>query len=390
MKNLITLIFIGILAVGCAATDVQPINESFAPSGEEKMLWKQSLEAQEMMDKGDLLYEDTEMVAYLNEVARRLWPDNFARQNHMILDVQIIKDPQLNAFTFPNGKIYVHTGFLARMENEAQLATLLAHEMAHAINRDALASYHDLKNKTAFLNTLGVAAAGFGGYGDLATLAGSLVIVSSIAGYSQGLEAAADRFGLEQMIKAGYDPNEAPKMFSLLQEWLEINDINEPFFFGSHPRLEDRVRSYNFLLATEFKGVSGEKKGLTYQEKMKDIILLNSALNIKAGRFKVAEQDIWTYIDRQNESAEAFFLLGEICTQNDDDKDTDKAIEFYNYAVHLDAEFPKPYRELGLIYFKKDNKLEAEKNFSTYLKLAPDALDRGYIEENLKTIRQGS
>ncbi len=51
--------------------------------------------------------------------------------------VKVVKDPFLNAFALPDGSIYFHTGLLARMENEAQLATVLGHEIAHFINRDS-------------------------------------------------------------------------------------------------------------------------------------------------------------------------------------------------------------------------------------------------------------
>jgi len=226
-----------------------------------------------------------------------------------------------------------------------------------------------------------------GGYGSLAYLAGSFGIVSSIYGYSRELEEQADRFGINRMYAAGFDPNEAPKLFSIMLSWLETNDIDEPFFFGTHPKLQDRINSYNLLLSTQFKDLTGTVNALEYQDKIKEIILLNAELNIKAGRLKIAEQDIWTYIDRQNKSSKAYYLLGEICTQNETDSDTPKAIEFYSYAIYLEPNYPDPYRELGLIAFKQDRMDEAEKYFTSYLNLAPNAIDRSYIEANLKTIR---
>ena len=387
MKEIFIIAILSSLLFGCAATEVTPVTKGFALVEEEKILWRQSEESQETLKKSDMLYDNPELTAYINEVAARLWPENITLQDQLTLEVLVIKNPLLNAITYPNGKIYIHSGILARMENEAQLATLLAHEMSHAIHRDSLTSYRDLKNKTAILSTMGVVASGFGSYGDLAYMVGSIGVVSSIYGYSKELEEQADRFGLDRMYMAGYDPNEAPKLFSMMQHWLEINDIDEPFFFGTHPKLQDRINSYNFLLTNQFKGLTGKVNGLVYQEKIKEVILLNAALNIKAGRFKVAEQDIWTYLDRQNESAEAFYLLGEICTQNETDEDTHKAVEFYSYAIHLDPSYPDPHRELGIIAFKQDRMDDAEKYFTSYLDLAPDAIDRGYLEENLKIIR---
>ena len=386
MIGKIIIITLSCFLCGCAATDITPVNKGFALTEEEEVLWHQSEESQEAFEKRGMLYDEPELLSYINEVAVKLHPEEINEQDQMTFEVFVLKNPLLNAITFPNGKIYIHTGILARMENEAQLATLLAHEMSHAVNRDSLTSYRDLKNKTAFLGTMGVIASGFGTYGNLAYLVGSLGVVSSIYGYSRELEEQADLFGLNRMYMAGYDPNEAPKLFSIMQHWLEINDIDEPFFFGTHPKLQNRINSYNFLLANQFKGLTGKVNDFAYQEKTEKVNLLNAALNIKAGRFKVAEQDIWTYLDRQNESAEAFYLLGEICTQNETDKDTPKAVEFYTYAIHLDPNYPNPHRELGLINFKEGRMDEAEKYFTSYLNLAPNAIDRGYIEVNLKTI----
>jgi predicted Zn-dependent protease len=386
MIGKIIIITLSCFLCGCAATDITPVNKGFALTEEEEVLWHQSEESQEAFEKRGMLYDEPELLSYINEVAVKLHPEEINEQDQMTFEVFVLKNPLLNAITFPNGKIYIHTGILARMENEAQLATLLAHEMSHAVNRDSLTSYRDLKNKTAFLGTMGVIASGFGTYGNLAHLVGSLGVVSSIYGYSRELEEQADLFGLNRMYMAGYDPNEAPKLFSIMQHWLEINDIDEPFFFGTHPKLQNRINSYNFLLANQFKGLTGKVNDFAYQEKTEKVNLLNAALNIKAGRFKVAEQDIWTYLDRQNESAEAFYLLGEICTQNETDKDTPKAVEFYTYAIHLDPNYPNPHRELGLINFKEGRMDEAEKYFTSYLNLAPNAIDRGYIEANLKTI----
>jgi len=387
MKSTVVALILLCFSYGCASTDVAPVAKGFALTDEEKILWDQAEKSQKILQKSGTLYVDSELTAYINEVAAKLWPENITQQDQLAFEVLVIKNPLLNALTFPNGKIYVHTGMLARMENEAQLATLLAHEMSHAVNRDALTSYRNLKNKTAMLNTMGVVTSGLGGFGSLAYLAGSYGIVSSIYGYSRELEEQADSFGLKRMYKAGYDPNEAPKLFYLILNWLEINDIDEPFFFGTHPKLQDRINSYYLLLSTQFKDLTGTVNAQQYQDKVKGIILLNAALNIKAGRFKIAEQDIWTYIGRQNISAEAYYLLGEICTQNEIDTDTQKAIEYYSYAIDLDPNYSDPYRELGLIAFKQGRMDEAEKYFTSYINLAPNAIDRGYIEENLKTIR---
>src|SRR2546426_7325972 len=69
-----------------------------------------------------------------------------------------MSDPTLNAFAMPNGRIYVHSGLLSRLDNEAQLATILGHEMTHVTSRHALRFTRDATNKQILFTVLAVAA----------------------------------------------------------------------------------------------------------------------------------------------------------------------------------------------------------------------------------------
>ena len=213
---------------------------------DEKRLWVRSKEEQEVLDESGFIYEDAELEAYLNDVAKKIEPPDVYEA--IPFQVKVIKNPHLNAFAYPNGVIYIHTGILARMENEAQLATLLAHEMTHSTHRHAVSGFRDLKNKAAVFATLQVATAGFGGYADLANLLGYLGTMASITGYSRELESEADSVGFSLMTNAGYDPEESPKLFVHIKKELEEEKIREPFFFGTHPRIRERIESYEKLL----------------------------------------------------------------------------------------------------------------------------------------------
>src|SRR5207244_395643 len=70
----------------------------------------------------------------------------------------VMSDPTLNAFAMPNGRIYVHSGLLARLDNEAQLAMILGHEMTHVTDRHALRFNNDAQNKQILYTVLAVAA----------------------------------------------------------------------------------------------------------------------------------------------------------------------------------------------------------------------------------------
>ena len=123
MKGIVIVFILSCLLFGCAATDVTPVTKGFTLTEEEKVLWHQSEDSQETLEKSGMLYDEPELIAYINEVAAKLHPEEINQQDQMTSEVFVLKNPLLNAITYPNGKIYIHTGILARMENEAQLAT---------------------------------------------------------------------------------------------------------------------------------------------------------------------------------------------------------------------------------------------------------------------------
>ena len=189
MTRLVSAIVAGLLISGCATTRLPPVtSKDYAVESDEKSIWTQSGEMEEAFRKSGLLYADSALEAYLNGVAGKLAPPEAS--GRVAFRVRVVKNPHLNAFALANGAVFVHTGLLSRMENEAQLATLLAHEMTHSTHRHAVKSYRDVKNKSVWLATT-VAIAG-----DVGTLLGGLGTLASVTGYSRELETEADVEGL--------------------------------------------------------------------------------------------------------------------------------------------------------------------------------------------------
>jgi len=236
VNRLFVIAFIMLVLSSCVTTNIAPVGkqESFKLEEDERRIWNRSKEEQARINRSNLIYDDPALTAYVNEVAQNLIPENIEEKG-LSIDVKIIKNPLLNAFAYPNGAIYVHTGILAKMDNEAQLSTLLGHEMTHVTHRHAVRQFRTVKNTTAFLATIQMASVPFGVYGDLANILGTVGVMASITGYSREMETEADKVGLGLMADAGYDPQESPKLFVYLKSDLEKNDVKEPFFFGSHP-----------------------------------------------------------------------------------------------------------------------------------------------------------
>jgi predicted Zn-dependent protease len=380
--KLLTFLLSCFVLGGCATTSLAPISKDTVLEEDEKRLWNRANEEERDLDRSGLLYKDDTLERYVNEVARKLQPPEIYAV--IPFKVKIIKNPYLNAFALPNGAVYIHTGILARMDNEAQLATLLAHEMTHATNRHSVMSFRGLKNKTAVVASLQGTVGTVPLVGDMVTSMGALGATTSVYGHSRELESEADTVGLGLMVRAGYDPREAPKLFLHMKKELEDEKIKEPFFFGTHPRLEDRVDNFESLLKKRYGGISGIQNRETFVKKTQKMILENATLDLKAGRFSVAQRGIEKYLTLKPNDAHAYYLLGEVSRQRGEKGDLEKAKEHYQKAARLDSSYCDPNKGIGMIYLKQGNENLAVKYFKTYLSLAPDAPDRRYIEEYIK------
>ena len=380
-------IIIGVLSA-CATPHVAPVGmeESFQLQVDERRIWNRSKEEQARLDKSNLIYNDPDLTAYVNEVAQHLIPEN-VKETGITIEIKIIKNPLLNAFAYPNGVIYVHTGILAKMDNEAQLSTLLGHEMTHVTHRHAVQQFRTVKNMTAVLATIQMASVPFGVYGSLANVLGTVGAMASVTGYSREMETEADRVGMERMADAGYDPQEAPKLFVYLKADLEENDVQEPFFFGSHPHLQDRIDNFQIYLKRDYLGRTGTTGEKRFNKLIAPLLLDNAMMDLDMGRYRSAQAGVEKYLRQNPTSAKGHFCLGEIYRQRGEDEDRRKAEEEYRQALSYDPNFAPPRKGLGIIYYKQGIKNKSVEEFEKYLLLLPDALDREYIKQYIQHLK---
>ena len=285
MKSFVSIMAVCCLVTGCAATQPMPVNQTLAAMEEEQMLWRRALEEQDTLNGSGLLYQDAEIENYLNQIAEKLQINSISPD--ISFQIKVIKDPNLNAFAYPNGVIYIHTGILARMDNEAQLAALLAHEMVHCTHRHSLRALRSIKDrippKTA-------------AFQKLAQLIGITGAMTSISGYTRELEIEADRVGLDLAVKAKYDPGEAVKLFELLKQEIEIERIKEPYFFGTHPNVQQRIENINNWLAEKYqRKITGFRNTDVFQARLSRLVLDNARLDLRQGRFLIAQRSVEKY-----------------------------------------------------------------------------------------------
>jgi predicted Zn-dependent protease len=374
MKYLALMIAVCCLVAGCATPRPIPVIQTPTASEEEQMLWRRAREEQDTINGSGVLYQDVKIENYLNQVAEKLQINSISPD--ISFQIKVVKDPNLNAFAFPNGVIYIHTGILARMDNEAQLAALLAHEMVHCTHRHSLRALRSIKDRTQ-ARTAAVR--------ELAPLLGITGSIASISGYTRELETEADRVGLDLAVKANYDPREVLKLFELLKQEIEIEGIEEPYFFGTHPNVRQRIENVNNWLAKNYRGkITGIKNTDVFQSKISRLVLDNARMDLRQGRFFVAQRTVEKFLTAKPDDARAYFLLGEIFRQRCRQDDAAAAIKYYEKSISLNPSFPEPHKAMGLIHYKDGEKRLAKKYFESCLLLSPDTADKAYIQGYLK------
>ena len=374
MKNIALIIAVCCLVAGCATSRPIPVCQTLTASEEEQMLWRRAQEEQDAIDGSGLLYQDAEIENYLNQVAEKLQTNSISAD--ISFQIKVIKDPKLNAFALPNGVIYIHTGILARMENEAQLAALLAHEMTHCTHRHSLKTLRNIKDRTQAKSAT---------IRELAQLLGITGSIASINGYTRELETEADRVGLDLAVKANYDPNEVLKLFELLKLENEIEGVEEPYFLGTHPKVQQRIENVNRWLAEKNRGkIKGSKNTIKFQSRMSRLMLENARLDLRQGKFFIAQSTVKKYLSVNPDDAQAYFLLGEIFRQRGWKNDSVAAINNYEKSISLNPSFAESHKAMGLIHYKDGEKRRAKKYFESCLLLSPNTADKAYIQGYLK------
>jgi len=151
----------------------------------------------------------------------------------------VVLDDEANAFATPNGIVVVHSGLIELLENEAQLAAVIGHEIAHATHEHTWRQQNFHKKKRIAIGIAGMFAAAYG----LETLSdiADLVNGAIVNGHQRALENQSDRVGLLYMINAGYDPRQAPAVWKVMAK--ETGDAPTDFFWSSHDNHATR-RSY--------------------------------------------------------------------------------------------------------------------------------------------------
>ncbi|CAM3211445.1 M48 family metalloprotease [Rhodothermus bifroesti] len=246
-----------LLAEGCAVS-TNPVSgrrRLYGYSWEEERRIGQEADRQIVAQYG--LYEDPKLAAYVDSLGQVILqhshlrrPETPAAFRNTPFVFRVLDSPIVNAFALPGGYIYVTRGLLAHVNNEAQLAVVLGHEIGHVAARHASQRAFELQlGQVALLGgaIVGQEVLGLPG-GDVLQLGGTVAQLLFLK-YSRDDERESDRLGVEYAARAGYDAAEAAAFFSTLKRLSEQAGANLPSFLSTHPDPGEREQTIRALAA---------------------------------------------------------------------------------------------------------------------------------------------
>lgn len=198
------------------------------------------------VDKEAKFIDDPIITEYVNRVGQNIVLHSDAK---VPFTIKVIDSDEVNAFALPGGFFYVNKGLILAADNEAELAGVMAHEIAHVAARHAMEN--EAKMRALDIGMLAGILLGGGIISNVLYNGGSLIEGLAFLKFTRGAEEEADKLGIQYMWAAGYDPNAMATMF----EKLEAKNKKKPGtiskLFATHPAPPDR-RAAAVALAARF------------------------------------------------------------------------------------------------------------------------------------------
>ncbi|MBC8286026.1 MAG: M48 family metallopeptidase [Nitrospinae bacterium] len=243
MQNTIIIFLVTFLLTACATT---PVSERQAliliPKSQEIAFGKQAYQ-QALKDQKDS--DDAHLNQVLQRVGRRI--AEVSDMPKLDWEFRLIESKEKNAFALPGGKVAVYTGMLRICENEAGLATVLSHEIAHVIARHGAQRMSQQLLLTGAMMGASISMRNNTQRNIIMGALGLGVLYGITLPFSRGDEGEADQIGLVYMAKAGYDPEEA------IQFWQRFSivkgDKNPPEWASTHPADKTRIAGLKTYLS---------------------------------------------------------------------------------------------------------------------------------------------
>lgn len=250
------------------------------------------------------LVDDPVITEYINRVGQNIVLHSDAKVPFII---KVIDSDEVNAFALPGGYFYVNKGLLLAADNEAELAGVMAHEIAHVAARHAMEN----QGKASALNYGMLAGIIFGG-GIISSVlqnAGGILGGLSMLKFSRGAEEEADKLGVQYLYASGYDPTAMSTMFEKLESLNKKKPGKLAKLFASHPQPVDRRDSSLALVAR-------------FPEHEEYVMSTSEFQKVKSRLFKLSNAKASTTYDVDDSTVQGRPTLKRRAPENDDSTTT--------------------------------------------------------------------
>ncbi len=300
-------------------------------------------EFHEKLEKANALSQNERANAFIGLVGERI----LASSDKAPFDFKfsIIRSSAINAFATPGGYVYVNQGLITLVEDEGELAGVLAHEIAH-VNGRHIAEIVDRSQKIGISALAAILAGAFlGGSGDVTAAVTSFTMATATTlslKYSREQEEAADRMGISYLVKAGYRGSAMLDFLKIMRRY-EYYSNAIPSYFLTHPGTDERTRYIDALIQTTYNR-KGADSVIGRLKRIQTLLLLDG---------KSSETSNLQYFQKiiENNSGDVDALYGLAVTQEKLGI-VQESLDTFRKALSLAPDDPDILRDLGIAFFK--------------------------------------
>jgi predicted Zn-dependent protease len=254
-SELLALLLAVALAAGCATTGINKGQPNIVSTEEEVKLGEGI--AKEVNEQFDV-YTDEKVAAYVQRVGERV--ARMSDRPDIAYHFAVIEKDELNAFALPGGYIYIYSGLMQQLDDEAQLACVLAHEVGH------VASRHATERLTMMYGYDVLASLILGNDPDSYTrLVSDIFASTGFLAYGRENEYEADMLGATYANNAGYDPEGLRELLEKLHDTGEREPSQLEELLSTHPPTSSRIQRADVFISSLSKSGNGMRNRAAYR-----------------------------------------------------------------------------------------------------------------------------
>lgn len=395
-----------VFLTGCQSlSGIKPLTEDAtldAEYAEDIARLKQESERlhQDFRRKG-LLVTDPVCTSYFEELADRLMPP--LQSGGATFRVFLVKNATPNAIALPNGDIYVFSGLLTLVQNEDQLASVIAHEIGHVVHRHGLKSAVNHRNTVVTAHITNILLFG--------TNLAYLPAGASLASFSRDMEREADQLGMQYLAAAQYDVRQSPAIFERFAKLPKANSVAGSIY-SSHPDNEERIQYLNEQISTQYPQSVDPRSPERFADVRSRLVDLNVNLRLRSKQYQMTLDlldETATYYPHQETliyyrgearrlmaddpaaAAKEYAWLNERSETEADkqrflaaaEDNRLQAIQLFTSILESPDAPRETHRGLGLIYQQQGDKDKARFHLQAYLAQETPPKDRLFIQHQL-------